>query len=138
MVFPLGKPFSPPPDELEHKIAKLMLAPGDARDRLTAGIYIPPAKDEPLNILEQALERAVSCEATEAKLRTAIKSGQIPAQEEESIEVALKQRIITSTELEILKKMGDLRRRVIMVDDFPSDFGSRPDKTTEAASPTNA
>ena len=137
MVFPLGKPFSPPPDELEHKIAKLMLAPGDARDRLTAGIYIPLAKDEPLNILEQALQRAVSCEATEAKLRTAIKSGQIPAQEEESIEVALKQRIITSTELEILKKMGDLRRRVIMVDDFPSDFGSSSDKTTEAASPAN-
>jgi acyl-CoA dehydrogenase len=79
----------------------------------------------------------VSCEATEAKLRTAIKSGQIPAQEEESIEVALKQRIITSTELEILKKMGDLRRRVIMVDDFPSDFGSSS-KTTEAASPINA
>jgi acyl-CoA dehydrogenase len=137
MVFPLGKPFSPPTDELEHQIARLMLAPGDARDRLTAGIYMPTVKDEPLNILEQALQRAVSCEATEAKLRTAIKSGQIPAQEEESIEVALKQRIITSTELEILKKMGDLRRRVIMVDDFPSDFGSSS-KTTEAASLTNA
>ncbi|SEO31889.1 acyl-CoA dehydrogenase [Nitrosospira multiformis] len=134
MVFPLGKPFSPPPDELEHKIATLMLAPSEARDRLTAGIYIPTAKDEPLNVLEQALQHAVSCEATEAKLRTAIKSGQIPAQEEESIAAALKQRVITSTELEILKKMGALRRRVIMVDDFPSDFGSRSDKATEAAS----
>ncbi|HKX53475.1 MAG TPA: acyl-CoA dehydrogenase [Nitrosospira sp.] len=137
MVFPLGKPFSPPSDELGHKIATLLLAPGDARDRLTAGIYIPTAKEEPLNILEQALQRAVSCEATEAKLRTAIKSGQIPAQEEESIAAALKQRIITSTELEILRKMGALRRRVIMVDDFPSDFGSKSGKTTEAASLTN-
>lgn len=140
IVFPLGKPFSPPSDELEHKIATLMLAPGEARDRLTAGIYIPSSADEPVSVLEQALQCAVACEAVEAKLRAAVKSGQIPAQGDEGIAAALKQRVIIPSELELMEKMKSLRRRVIMVDDFPSDFGraSESDRASEAASSINA
>jgi acyl-CoA dehydrogenase len=123
LVFPLGKSFSPPSDELGHKVAKLMLAPGEARDRLTAGIYMPASADEPLNVLEQALQCAVVSEAVETKLRAAVKAGRIPAQRDEKISAALKQRVITTNELELMGKMDDLRRRVIMVDDFPADFG---------------
>ena len=123
LVFPLGKSFSPPSDELGHKVAKLMLAPGEARDRLTAGIYIPTSADEPLGVLEQALQCAVVSEAVETKLRAAVKAGRIPAQHDEKIAAALKQRVITTTELELMGKMESLRRRVIMVDDFPPDFG---------------
>ncbi len=123
LVFPLGKSFSPPSDELGHKVAKLMLAPGEARDRLTAGIYMPASADEPLNVLEQALQCAVVSEAVETKLRAAVKAGRIPAQREEKITAALKQRVITANELELMGKMDHLRRRVIMVDDFPPDFG---------------
>ena len=123
LVFPLGKSFSPPSDELGHKVAKLMLAPGEARDRLTAGIYMPASADEPLNVLEQALQCAVVSEAVETKLRAAVKAGRIPAQRDEKITAALKQRVITTNELELMGKMDHLRRRVIMVDDFPPDFG---------------
>ena len=123
LVFPLGKSFSPPSDELGHKVAKLMLAPGEARDRLTAGIYMPASADEPLNVLEQALQCAVVSEAVETKLRAAVKAGRIPAQRDEKITAALKQRVITANELELMGKMDHLRRRVIMVDDFPPDFG---------------
>ena len=100
-----------------------MLAPGEARDRLTAGIYIPASADEPLGVLEQALQCAVVSEAVEMKLRAAVKAGRIPAQHDEKIAAALKQRVITTTELELMGKMDSLRRRVIMVDDFPPDFG---------------
>lgn len=123
MVFPLGKPFSPPSDKLGHEVAALMLSPGEARDRLTSGIYMPTSADEPLGMLEQALQCAMVCEAVEAKLRAAVKTGRIPAQGEERIASALKQRVITNTELELMGEMQTLRRRVIMVDDFPSDFG---------------
>ncbi|HVW63802.1 MAG TPA: DUF1974 domain-containing protein, partial [Nitrosospira sp.] len=122
IVFPLGMPFSPPSDELGHQIAKLMLSPGEARDRLTAGIYLPESDYEPLSVLEQALQCDMVCEAVEAKLRAAVKTGQIPAQGEEKIAYALKQRVITPAELELMSKMKSLRRRVIMVDDFPPDF----------------
>lgn len=133
LVFPLGKSFSPPSDELGHKVAKLMLTPGEARDRLTAGIYVPESADEPLGILEQALRCAVVSEAVETKLRAAVKAGRIPAQREEKIAAALKQRVITTSELELMGKMESLRRRVIMVDDFPPDFASEPQAGPEPA-----
>jgi acyl-CoA dehydrogenase len=130
MVFPLGAAFSPPSDKLSHEVAKLMLTPGEARDRLTEGIFIPDSADEPLSILEQALQCAVVSEAVEAKLRAAVKAGRIPAEGEEKIAAALKQRVVTTSELELMAGMKSLRRRVVMVDDFPPDFG-----TTSAAAP---
>ena len=124
MVFPLGTAFSPPSDKVSHEVAKLMLSAGEARDRLTEGIFIPDSADEPLNVLEQALQCAEVCDAVEAKLRAAVKTGRIPAEGEEKISAALKQRVITSNELELMAGMKSLRRRVIMVDDFPPDFGT--------------
>ena len=135
LVFPMGKSFSPPSDELGHQVAKLMLTPGEARDRLTAGIYMPESADEPLGALEQALRCAVVSEAVETKLSAAVKAGRIPAQREEKIAAALKQRVITTNELELMGKMEALRRRVIMVDDFPPDFGSEPQAGPEPAEP---
>ncbi len=124
MVFPLGTAFSPPSDKVSHEVARLMLSAGEARDRLTEGIFIPDSADEPLNVLEQALQCAEVCDAVEAKLRAAVKTGRIPAEGEEKISAALKQRVITSNELELMAGMTSLRRRVIMVDDFPPDFGT--------------
>lgn len=133
MIFPWSKPFSPPSDKLGHEVAKLMLSPGEARDRLTAGIYLPASADEPLGILEQALQCAMVCDAVEAKLRAAVKTGRIPAQGDERIEAALKQRVITASELELMGEMKSLRRRVIMVDDFPPDFDGASVIVPEAA-----
>jgi acyl-CoA dehydrogenase len=143
MVFPLGTAFSPPSDKVSHEVASLMLSAGEARDRLTEGIFIPDSADEPLNVLEQALQCAEVCDAVEAKLRAAVKTGRIPAEGEEKISAALKQRVITSNELELMAGMTSLRRRVIMVDDFPPDFGtssiaSGPATESAPASPVPA
>ncbi|MEK7843146.1 MAG: DUF1974 domain-containing protein, partial [Pseudomonadota bacterium] len=125
LVFPLGKPYSPPSDELGHKVATLLLEPGEARDRLTAGIYVPTSADEPLGVLEQALQCAVVCEVAEAKVRAAVKAGLVSAQGDGKIAAALQQGVITAVEAESLENMKSLRRSVIMVDDFPADFGKR-------------
>ncbi len=123
LIFPLGKTYSPPEDDLGHLVAMLMLEPGDTRDRLTAGIYIPSSLDEPIGVLEKALQCATLCEITEIKVRTAVKSGLISTQGDEKTTEALERGIITAAEAESLKEMKSLRRHVIMVDDFPSDFG---------------
>lgn len=106
-------------------VAMLMLEPSDARDRLTAGIYIPSSSDEPIGILEKALRCATQCEITESKVRAAVKSGLISTQGDEKITEALELGIITAIEAESLTEMKSLRRHVIMVDDFPSDFGTQ-------------
>ena len=48
LIFPLGRAFSPPSDELGHKVVKILMTPGEARDRLTKNIYIPDSDNEPL------------------------------------------------------------------------------------------
>jgi len=65
LIFPLGKCFAPPADQLGHQIATLLMQPGAARDRLTAGIYLPKVHDKTrhalsphLNPLPQAGEEA--------------------------------------------------------------------------------
>jgi acyl-CoA dehydrogenase len=100
-----------------------MMAPGEARDRLTAGIYVPTSANEPLGVLEFALQCAEVCKVADSKIRAAVKVGQVSARGEEKIAEALDQGVITITEAKSLKKMKSLRRSVIMVDDFLPDFG---------------
>lgn len=132
LVFPLGKPYSPPSDALAHEVARLMLEPGEARDRLTAGIYLPSAENEPLFNLEQALQCAVACEGIETKIRRAVKAGQISERDDKKVTEALAKNIITADEAETINKMQSLRRSVIMVDDFSPDFGKTRDEAQYA------
>lgn len=122
LIFPLGRAFTPPSDELGHKVVEVLMTLGETRDRLTKNIYIPDSDNEPLGVLEQALQCAEKCKEANAKVRTAVKAGNITAQNNEKIAEALKQGIISDAEAKSLQEMETLRRRVIMVDDFPPDF----------------
>jgi len=122
MIFPLGKRYHLPADTLSHEVAQLILTPGEVRDRLTAGIYLPTAEDEPLAQLEQALACTIACEPIEARLRQAVKEGKLNTNNEQ-ISQALAQGLLTEEESAMLSKMKTLRRRVIMVDDFSADLG---------------
>lgn len=122
IVFPRGMRCLPPADSLSHEVARLILTPGEVRDRLTAGIYLPEQDNEPLALLKKALACTIDCEPIEARLRQAVKDKAITAHEHEQINQALAQGIITSKEAASLEQMKTLRRRVIMVDDFPADL----------------
>lgn len=122
LVFPRGLRCQPPSDALSHKIARLILTPGEARDRLTTGMYLPTDPDDPLALLQQAMTCAVACEPIEARLRQAAKDKTLTAHGEEQIQQALAQGIITDEEVALLAKMKILRHRVVMVDDFSPDL----------------
>lgn len=122
IIFPRGMRCLPPADSLSHEVARLILTPGEVRDRLTAGIYLPEQDNEPLALLKKALACTIDCEPIEARLRQAVKDKAITAHEHEQINQALAQGIITSKEAASLEQMKTLRRRVIMVDDFPADL----------------
>src|SRR6185369_15436438 len=74
-TFPLGIPAFEPRDRLGHRIAKLLLAPSEVRDRLTDGIYTPTDSNEPLGRLDDALARVIAAEPVEKKVRDAVKAG---------------------------------------------------------------
>jgi acyl-CoA dehydrogenase len=124
LVFPRGRVFAPPSDALDHQIARLMMEPSAARDRLTNNVFVPRREDDPVGRLELALELAPDGEAVEAKLRAAVKartaSGLTDA---ERLESALRAGIVSVEEAAALQKFWQLRHACIMVDDFPADAG---------------
>jgi len=70
LTFPLGKPYQRPSDDLGQSVANLILKPGDLRDRLTEGVYIPSNKSESVAQLDDAMEKSFAAEPAIRKLRT--------------------------------------------------------------------
>ncbi|HEU0282920.1 MAG TPA: acyl-CoA dehydrogenase domain-containing protein, partial [Gallionella sp.] len=119
LIFPLGMRLSPPADHLGHEIAALLMQPGAARDRLTAGMYLPDDEQDAVGALEAALASTLLCEPLQAGLEKAHKAGQLKALEElPRIAEAREQGIITAEQALQLERDYTLRRKVIMVDDF--------------------
>src|SRR5690606_19893581 len=57
-VFPRGRTYSAPSDELCQRIAELMINPTEARRRLADVAYVTPEPSNPIGLLQQALELA--------------------------------------------------------------------------------
>lgn len=126
LIFPLGKPYAVPADALGHTVAGVLLQPSEARDRLTSGLYVPTALDEPLGRLEDALRKAIAAEVTEKKLRIGLgPGGYIGNDETPRVQAGLKLGVITEEEAQLMYDAIAARREVIKVDDFTQDYWRR-------------
>ncbi|MBL8435449.1 MAG: acyl-CoA dehydrogenase [Zoogloea sp.] len=131
VVFPLGKPWAPPSDQLGQEVARLLIEPSATRDRLSADVYLPTDLEEPVAALEAAFVATVEAEPVEAKLRRAIKAGHskpglmIGGGVDAIYTAALEAGVITHDEHAKAMRRGALRDKVIRVDDFPYDFDLR-------------
>ena len=104
--------------------SRLMMTPGPARDRLTAGICIPKDENDAVTLVDAALLAVVAAQPVEAKLRAAQRAGTINGEFAEMLAAdGLAKGVIASDEAQLLARAKALRRKVIMVDDFPKDFG---------------
>ncbi|MBI3372449.1 MAG: acyl-CoA dehydrogenase [Betaproteobacteria bacterium] len=123
IVFPLGTPFRPSKDRHNHRCARLALEPGAARDRLTAGMYLPKGEEDATGVLEAAFTATVACEPIEKKLREALKRRDlVPRSGVDTAAVARDKGVITPEEHALWQNKERLRKQVIKVDDFPQDF----------------
>jgi acyl-CoA dehydrogenase len=117
-------PFRPPLDSRNHECARIALEPGAARDRLTAGIYLPKGEADAAGVLETAFLATVASEPIEKKFREAVKNGTLtPRSGADTAQLARDQGVISAEEFALWQRKEALRKRVIMVDDFPQDFG---------------
>jgi acyl-CoA dehydrogenase len=124
IVFPFGRPFDPPSDALGQRVVRLLMEPGPARDRLTRGMYAPADEHDPVGVLDAALAAVIAAEPVEAKIRDAQRAGIIDGRfTAELAEAARAKGAIDEADCRLLDRAAELRRRVIMVDDFPRDFG---------------
>ncbi len=119
IVFPLGRPYGAPNDTNDRRIARLLLRPCEARERLTRGIYVGRS-DEPIGRVEDALHKTIAAEAAQHKLKHAIRSGRIrrgfPA---EQFQEAIQLGILNPDEANLLEVADKARDEAIQVDDFP-------------------
>jgi acyl-CoA dehydrogenase len=124
IVFPGGREFAPPRDGLGREVVGRMLEPSAARARLTRGVYLPREENEPVAMLEAALRAVIAAEPIGAKVRAARDEGRITGRfADDIVEEALRAGVISFEEKAAMDRAKALRREVVMVDDFPMDFG---------------
>jgi acyl-CoA dehydrogenase len=127
LVFPLGHPYDVPSDRIGHQVAKLLIEPSAARDRLTAETYLPKVDSEAVGALELAMVATIEAEPIEARIRAAEKSGALVDNPQANVRdlahAAFAAGIVTPAEYAVLKRRNELRDIVIRVDDFPHDLG---------------
>lgn len=132
-VFPRGARLKPPSDELSNKVARIITTPGEARDRLTDGIYIPAGEKEYVARLENAFELAHKAGPIEAALAKGLKKGKIIPSETKAELVAQAVEIgylPEDTDIEatgqLLEDTQKARQDIIAVDCFDKDWVGAP------------
>ncbi len=112
VIFPLGRPYVVPADDLGHEVAKLLIAPSATRDRLTTGMYVPRDENDAIGVIELALEATLAAEPIEARQRAAAKK----------VGAGGTAISLTAEETALLQRRNSLRDKVVRVDDFPQDY----------------
>lgn len=124
LSFPTGQSFRGPTDRMDQAAARLLLRSNEARERLTAGVFVPDAPDEPLALMERAFEAVQRADEIQSILKAARALGRIThADGPAAIAEAVAERVITPADAKKLERAETLRAQVIAVDSF-HDIGT--------------
>jgi acyl-CoA dehydrogenase len=137
LVFPLGARYRPPRDDLGAQVARALLEDREGRRRLTRDIFIPPADEPGLGLLESVLDEVVPAHSIEAKIRDAVRAGRIDrGPGDELADRAVEAGIITAEERTSLRHAHEACQEAIEVDAFPAgslgSFRARPEDSGRA------
>jgi len=118
-IFPRGRTYSAPADEIGNKIVELMSTPGEARERLSQYAYKTLEPGNPLGLLQEALELATVNAPLERRLRTAYKEGLISSEYLGlQIDEGTRAKVIDKKEAAALREYHDKVTALLAVDDF--------------------
>ncbi len=121
-IFPRGRTYSAPADEIGAKVVELMTTPGEARERLSQFAYTTLEPGSPLGLLQEALELAEQNAPLERRLRQAQKEGLITSDDlGQQIEEAEKAQVISKAEARALVAYHEKVTALLAVDDFAPD-----------------
>jgi acyl-CoA dehydrogenase len=118
-IFPRGRTYSAPSDELGQRIVELMINPTATRERLAAGIYTTVEPGNQLGLLQQAMEIAEQVKPLERRVFDARRAGEIKADDTPSqIDEAEQKGILTPAEADAVRAFDRRVLDVTGVDDF--------------------
>ncbi|HEX7111478.1 MAG TPA: acyl-CoA dehydrogenase domain-containing protein, partial [Mizugakiibacter sp.] len=135
LVFPFGRREVPASDRLGRRVAALLTAPNEARERLTMWAYLTPAPNNEVGRMNALLPEAIAAEPVERKFLKALKAGAIKAHDYfEQLAEAERLGEITAEERELLARVRRISAEFIAVDDFdPKELAAAVQRAPGAA-----
>ncbi|MBX9706259.1 MAG: acyl-CoA dehydrogenase [Gammaproteobacteria bacterium] len=129
VIFPWGRSYLGPSDDLSHELAEQMMTLNKVRDRMTELCYIG-APGQPVAVMEQAMEQFIATTPLRAKLHKAVKMGQVTANADMSsqIQEAAAANVLTADEAHTLQQFEQLRVKALSVDEFAADYFTQHSK----------
>ena len=120
LTFPFGfRDRSPDDRQVEAVVAALLSSDGEAREALSAEVFVPAADQPGLGVLEAALLSIKAAAPARAKLEQAHRSGALPkVPPAELISLGLEKGLLVSDEAQALRAAEAARDAVIQVDSF--------------------
>jgi acyl-CoA dehydrogenase len=139
-IFPRGRTYSAPSDEICGKVVDLITTPGEARERLSQHAYTTLEPGNPLGLLQEALELTKEFEPVERRLRQARKEGLLSSDYlGEQIDEAEKAQVISKAEARNMRSYHEKVLALLAVDDFdPDELARRSPKKGASAAPVKA
>ena len=124
LVFPFGRPYSPPNDKLEHTLVQTMFSDNELRDRITSLCYVGKDDTDPAFVIEDAFLKVLASKATRNLIREAVKAGTIvdSTNVEELAAAAIAAEVCSEDEARLFVEAELARSKAIQVDDYPPDF----------------
>ena len=124
LVFPFGRREVPPSDRLGHRVAAILMAPNEARERLGEWAYLTPNANNVIGRMNALLPDVIAAEPIErkfAKARGQLTSLDASAQLAEAEQLGA----ITADERKLLERVRAATAEFIAVDDFdPAELQS--------------
>ena len=134
LIFPRGRTYSAPSDEIGAQIVKLMTMPGEARDRLSERAYTTLEPGNPLGLLEEALKLSIDMAPLEKRLRQAYREGLITSDYlGTQIDEGAKAGVINDEEAGQLRAYHEKVSALLAVDDFAPEELMRTQASSAAA-----
>ena len=122
-VFPYGRVYHGPGDELDDQLASILQVPSTARDRLTAGMYLTSNTMDQMARLEEAFAKVTLVEPLEKKLMDGLRLQLVtPGPLEERLDSAVEAKLLTAEEADMVRTAEAARLAALKVDDFEYDF----------------
>ncbi len=123
-----------PSDDLGQEVARRMQTPGEQRQRLTKGIFVPADTTQALGRLENAFRLAAEGDQITRKVYQAVKAGQLPkAAPAKLLPKAVEAGVITAEEARLVQQAEAARWDAIQVDAFTLEAYQHYYRDVEAA-----
>lgn len=111
-----------PDDRVGGEIARALQTPGEVREEVLSGTFVPHGDDEPLAVLERALRLAVESEEAMDAVKRALRDGTLDATvPKQAVDQALDRGVIDEERYATLREAERLREEVVAVDAFDLD-----------------